>query len=181
MKPFNERGKGRHYKSPTTGQNLPSVTNILDCYPKQHALVHWAANRQKAFDVWAAYELHLRVESGAIAFANAEAYKKALDDYIGRQRAHVNELEKAGALGTKIHKAVEANMKIILGEDYEAQPDLEGAVLWAFMAFEDWWNQCSITPLQSEIFLCSDEYGYAGTTDLIAWVLTGSDNRHYVK
>jgi len=187
MKPFNVKGKGRHYKSPTTNQNLPSVTNILDCYPKQHALVHWSANRQKMFDVNAATELYSQLAAG-LEFSSADAYRKRLDEYIGKQRAHITELEKAGAIGSRIHKAVEANMKAaisdygkatgLIAESAKQRPqllvkpdDLDGAALWAYMAFEDWWNQCSITPLQSEIFLYSDEYGYAGTTDLIAEVV----------
>lgn len=169
-KPFNVKGKGRHYKSPETGQNLPSVTNILDCYPKQHALVHWAANRQKAMDVQAAYELQLRINSGAIAFATAESYKQHLDEYIGRQRAHIKELEKAGEIGSQIHKAIECDMKEILGVPHEPKQELEGAALWAYMAFEDWWKECEIKPIESEIFLFNDEHGYAGTTDLIAEV-----------
>lgn len=167
MKPFNVRGKGRHYKSPTTGQNLPSVTNILDCYPKQHALVHWAANRQKAFDVQAAFELYV---SGR-QFEDGKAYMKALDEYIGKQRAHVKELEKAGDLGTQIHKAIESDMKEILGIDFQRHPELEGPALWAYMAFQDWWDECDIAPLASELFVHSDELGYAGTVDLAAEVV----------
>lgn len=169
MKPFNVKGKGRHYKSPTTNQNLPSVTNILDCYPKQHALVHWSANRQKVFDVNAAYELFRSGEQ----FADADHFKKTLDEYIGRQRAHVKELEKAGNLGTRIHKAIESNMKMILDVPHEHRmipEELEGVALWAYMAFEDWWKECEIKPLEAEIFLHSDELGYAGTTDLVAEV-----------
>ena len=56
-KPYIVKGKGRHYKSPSTGKDLPSVTNILSCYPKQDALVRWSANQQKKLDVAASYEL----------------------------------------------------------------------------------------------------------------------------
>jgi len=166
MKPFNVKGKGRHYKSPTTNQNLPSVTNILKCYPKQEPLVRWAASIQITHDVQASYEFN----HPGRQFEDAESYKAAFKEYIGTPQ-HRRKLKKAGNIGKEIHKAIEADMKAILGQEAEPQEELEGAVLWAYMAFQDWWSQCDITPLESELFVHDDELGYAGTTDLAAEVV----------
>lgn len=39
---FNKRGMGRHYRHPTTGEEVPSVTNVIDVLSKP-ALPRWSA------------------------------------------------------------------------------------------------------------------------------------------
>lgn len=166
MKPINVKGKGRHYRSPETRNLLPSVTNILGCYPKQRVLVPWAANQQKELDVEAAFEVYQARKE----FRDAEHFRQVLDEHIGKRRKHKTELAKAGDIGTVVHEAIACDLKRELGLTIEDNPTLDGPALNSYISFQKWWAECEVEPIEVETFVFSDEMGIAGTTDLVAKV-----------
>lgn len=166
MKPYNIKGRGRHYPHPELGKTKPltSVTNILGCWPKQRLLVPWSAKMQKELDVEAAYELVQKYNGD---FVDAEHFKKTLDEYIGKRRKHRDEFKKAGDIGGAVHKTIEWRIKTQLGIPCEDPPTLDGPALWAYQSFETLWSECEILPIESEIFCYSDMDSYAGTADFL--------------
>jgi hypothetical protein len=159
MKPYNIKGKGRHYPHPELGKAKPlvSVTNILSCWPKP-LLVPWAAKMQKELDVEAAYELY----NSHMEFRDAAHFAKALDDHIGKRRKHKTELKKAGEIGGAVHKTIDCRIKTSMGLSCPDPPTLEGAALWAYMSFETLWLDLEVTPelmrlAWSSLTSCSNE------------------------
>ena len=161
-----ERGGGRYYEV-SEGRLLPSVTNILGVIGKP-ALIGWAAKTERemclraAADLWAEAPRDSRMER--------MVYLATLEARIGKQKAHVKELAKAGEIGTQVHALVEWNLKKELGLPVGEEPKIGDKALWAFMAWEDWRKQARLKPIDIERVVWSAQHGYAGTMDLLGEV-----------
>ena len=168
MKPFNIKGKGRHYPHPIHGEAkpLPSVTNILGAYPKQLFLTPWAAKKQNEL----ACEKSAEVYEWAVArrITDGKQFARELEAHIGKERKHKTEFERAGEIGTKVHGAIEFFIKNQMGLPCEEPETLEGEAMHSYMAFDDFWFQARPRPLYSELFVWNDTDEHAGTTDLVA-------------
>lgn len=81
---------------------------------------------------------------------------------------------QAAREGTQVHEGIE---KLLKGEKLEWVDEYGNArynlnVWKMLLKFQDFYNQVKPVPLASEMFLYSDEYGYAGTMDFLCEVGT---------
>lgn len=78
-------------------------------------------------------------------------------------------MRKAGEEGTQLHEAVDTLLK---GEEIEWMDDFGNArynqTVWEMiLKFTEFWNLANPTLIESEKFVYSDKFKYAGTTDLV--------------
>jgi len=137
----------RFYK--LNGKKLPSATTILSLLDKP-ALVQWAANQA----IEAVVQHIEGLDGGELTkekiLACVDAAKKSW-----RQTS-----QKALAVGTAVHSAIEIRLKS--GRDPADLPDQQ---LEAYMAFLEWLDAHHVEPVAVETTVYGD--GYAGTADLV--------------
>lgn len=132
------------------GQKLPSVTTILGILNKP-ALVPWAANAACDYILanLDAKETHTSIYLHSVVEAARKNYRT-----IGRQ---------AMDIGSTVHEIVHGYLKTGTEPKIDSEPVLAG-----FLAFLEWVDTHKVEPFESEITVYGD--GYAGTTDLVAFV-----------
>lgn len=71
---------------------------------------------------------------------------------------------EAAEKGTRVHRRLEQMLskKVFKTVPKDLKPYIE--------AFNNWYEQCQPELIESEKYLYSDKYGYAGTADLICWI-----------
>jgi hypothetical protein len=160
---------GRFYTitDPETGASVkyPSVTTILGVISKP-ALVPWAAREERLATSEAAAELYTELH-GKQQLPRS-MYLLALEQRLGKTKAHAKQLAKAAEIGSAVHARIEWGLKRLLGQRVGAEPVLEDAALWAFMAYEDWAKAVQLRPRFIEQTVYSRQHQYAGTMDLLA-------------
>jgi hypothetical protein len=163
-----QRGRFYHITDPVTGevQQLPSVTTILNCINKP-ALVGWAAKEERLAVSDAAADLYADTVRLPHQLPRA-AYLLALEQRLGKTKAHVKALAKASEIGTQAHRLIEWTLKRDLGQVVGPEPTVVDAALWAVMAFQDWARAVQLTPRAIEQTVYSRAHAYAGTMDLLA-------------
>lgn len=124
------------------GRKYPSVTTILQVLAKP-ALIHWAAKTSASL-----------VLDDPMQYDTAE--KAAGGIYAAR--------DKAADRGSMVHSLIEALFKQAPVET-ETMPD---HVLGYYKAFGAWVRAVQPKPVYAEATVYNDEFGYAGTTDLVA-------------
>lgn len=138
----------RYYRR--NGNFYPSITYILQCYPKGKHFEDWL--KQVGYSA----------------------------DTIVR---------RAGDEGTKVHNLIElylTGVKINL-LDSKGNLNYEPNIWSMFLKFVEWWETWNPTLIESEIFLFSDEYKFAGTTDLVCeingerWIIDFKTSNHLHK
>lgn len=131
------RGTINELEGKLENEFVPSVTWIASYYPKGIAFYKWLAD--KGWD-------------------EAESLKAS-----------------AGNKGSKIHQAIE---KLLNGEEIRMESkflnkesnieeELTAEEYEAIMSFVDWYNEVKPEIISAEQVVFNDEYGYAGTIDLI--------------
>ena len=98
------------------------------------------------------------------------AYLVTLRSRLGVVKAHTKELAKAGDIGSQTHALIEWTMRTQLMQKVGPSPRITDAAQWAFMAWEDWRKSVKLKPIFIEQTVYSENYGYAGTMDLLAEV-----------
>lgn len=160
---------GRFYAIPNddgTTTRMPSVTTILQAIAKP-ALVHWAASQERQLVSEAAADLY--ADLAASPQLPRSMYALALEQRLGKTKAHVKALAKAGDIGSQCHAAVEWALKAqLLGVAAGVAPPMVDAARLAFGAFQDWARAVALTPHAIEQTVFSRTHGYAGTMDLLA-------------
>jgi hypothetical protein len=152
----------RFYPCPD-GVDRVSVTTVIGVLAKP-ALIGWAAKEERNLVLDAAAEF--LVESKEVV--NPREYRKFLEARLGAQKAHVKKLRAATDIGSAVHEKIEWTLRGELQQAVGPEPQLEGAALWAFMAWEDWRKSVNLVPVQIEQMVYSVKHGYAGTLDLFA-------------
>jgi hypothetical protein len=160
-------GRFYHITDPVTGNvaQYPSVTTILNCISKP-ALVPWAAKAERELVSEAAAELYADLH-GTPQLPRS-MYQLALEQRLGKTKAHIKELTKAAEIGSAIHAAIEWQLKRQLGQRVGAEPMLSDEARWGLMAFEDWAKAVQLRPRAIEQTVWSRTHLYAGTLDLLA-------------
>ena len=148
-------------------RELPSVTTILQIVAKP-ALVAWSAKVERELVTSASADLYEDV-AGTPRMSRA-AYLITLRNRLGIQKAHVKELAKAGDIGSQAHALIEWTMRTQLMQKVGPSPRITDAAQWAFFAWEDWRKSVKLKPIFIEQTVYSENYGYAGTMDLLAEV-----------
>lgn len=144
---FNKRGMGRHYRHPVTGDEVPSVTSVIDCLAKP-ALVGWASK-----------------ETARYAFRNRKALA-ALDDEEAAldllKGAPYKTREKRADVGSTVHAIAEA-----LAQD-EPLPEFGSEEESYANGFLQWVADHDVRFHAVEVTVFDVEGGYAGTFDFDA-------------
>jgi predicted RecB family nuclease len=156
---------GRYYEL-ADGTRYPSVTSILQVIGKP-ALINWAANVERTMVTEAAANLYADLPLDAPRM-NRLAFLATLASRVGQEKAHEKAKVKAGEIGSEAHARVEWEIRTQLGQKAGPEPMVQGPALWAFMAFQDWWKEAGLRPVFLEQSIYSQQYGYAGTMDLLA-------------
>ena len=149
----NVRGKGRHYKHPTTGELVPSVTNVIGILDKP-ALPRWSAKMVAETAYRMRHALPEMDESEAVDMLKGSPWSKS---------------KRAADRGTDIHGYLEARLNSWEPEELSDEAEQYRA------AAEDWLGQ-DIEVIETEQTMFHPYY--AGTCDLVAridGVLTVAD------
>ena len=93
-----------------------------------------------------------------------------LQDDLGKEKAHIKELAKAGEIGSQVHALIEFTLRMELCEKVGPSPALEPKAQFAYAEWQKWRQSVKLKPLMVEFTMVSHKYGYAGTADLLAEV-----------
>lgn len=167
-KQAHDTDQGRYYTHPVTGEQLVSITNVLDSLSKP-ALVPWAAKitAEKAVDM-----LPLLVASALVP----KCKPKRVADECGRcTQCVVNTIkrevkvvrETAADLGTRVHDHAEAHLTgRALMRDEEVQPFLA-----QYLRFLDDFDIDITKHIEAaELTVANPPLGLAGTLDVMAYL-----------
>lgn len=149
-----------------TTSRYPSVTTILGCINKP-ALLNWSASQERLACAEAAADLY-EVTAQLPHQLPRAAYLLSLEQRLGATKAHLKTLAKAAEIGTAVHGKVEWALHRMAGQIVSAEPQLADEGEWAFMAWQDFARDVSLTPVCVEQVVWSREYEYAGTLDHVA-------------
>lgn len=159
------RETGRFY--PIHGAEHPSVTSILQVIDKP-ALVHWAANEERACFQDALLAVLARKEK----LTRGQILDAVIAASSGVKAMHRKNRE-ALAIGTAAHALIEWHTRKMLGEKVGPEPaDIPEKAVWAVEAWKDWCRSVDFTPIAVEqtVYCCESTCGFAGTFDWIAKV-----------
>ena len=146
------------------GQQLPSVTTVLDIIAKP-GLGPWYAKEERRF--FEAAMLEVLAKPGA---RDPEYVLTAVAEAVSGIRAADREKQKAAAIGTAVHAGIEWQLRTMLGEDAGPEPTLPDPAVWAVESWKDWAKSVDLEPLTIERTVYCDDCRYAGTMDLYARV-----------
>jgi hypothetical protein len=147
-------GTGHWYK--VDGRKSDGVTTLIKNGRPNHNLIGWAARETAEYVA----------DNPDVVEALREAGRPALVGALSK--IHTGVLQAAGRRGTKVHKAAE---KLIIGEEVEYDDEIAGHVE-AYIQFLDEWR---VNPILVECIVASRTWGYTGTTDIVADIVTPGD------
>lgn len=147
-------GKGHWYR--VDGRKADGVTTLIKNGRPNHALIGWAARETAEYVA----------DNPEIVAALADTGRPPL--VAALSKIHTAVLHKAAARGTALHAVAE---RLARDEEVEYDDDLAGHVE-AYVMFLDQWQ---VRPVLVEAVVASRRWGYAGTTDLVADVVTPGD------
>jgi hypothetical protein len=144
----------------------PSVTTILGAAIAKPALIAWSASVERAAAAEAAADLYQELHG--TAQLPRSMYLLALEQRVGKQKAHTKALAKAAEIGSAAHGWVEYHLKSALGKPAGREPILSDESMAAAVAFMDFQREVQLQPhfVEQTVFSRSNEY--AGTLDLCA-------------
>lgn len=152
------------------GRKLPSITNVVGVLDKP-ALVPWAAGKER--DAAIAAAKRLRAEGAFASGITDEEFDAIFREAMGSAKAHVKELESAGAIGTSIHEQIERGLRKEMdlpafkrGASTLSEASKEAART-AYASYEEWKVKSQFKPRMIEQMVYSLEHGYAGTFDVL--------------
>lgn len=140
------------------GIEYPSVTTIL----KQ-----WDAGKSGALMGWAVKMMAEYLQAQADPKGNILITKDEVVDVFKKAKAwHKTKKSEAAELGSEVHNLIEVYLK---GQKVEGLIEANPKLLSPFTAFKAWQNSIGFEKvIQSEHVVYSNNYGFAGTLDLIA-------------
>jgi hypothetical protein len=142
-----ETAKG-HYYQDASGARVPGVTTIQDKGLPKPALINWAgdATAEYALDHWD----ELSAMPPAARLKRLKAGRYEIKDAAARR-------------GTEVHKAAE---QLLAGKDVQVPDEIAGHV----ESYARFLDQFDVQPVHVEFSCVSYKWGYAGTSDLCAWL-----------
>src|SRR4030081_3390483 len=130
------------------GQQLPSVTTVLDIIAKP-ALGPWYAKEERRYFETAMLEVLSRPGARDPEFVLA-----AVAEAVSGVKAADREKQKAAAIGTAVHAGIEWELRRQLGEDAGPAPRLPEAAAWAVESWKDWARSVNFEPFAIERTVC---------------------------
>lgn len=166
---YQNPGKGRYYRHPISGEEWPSVTNVLDTAVAKPALQGWAAKLTTA----KAWQLLPRMVAVS---RKRDCQAKRADMRCGNCREclsmemkaeHRIVRDMARDLGDRIHKRVEAH---VLDKPAPEDAEVEPFALQAIRFFNDYGVDFERDVEAAEATVLNRAAGYGGTGDLWVWL-----------
>lgn len=156
-------GRSRRYRTPDG--EFPSVTTILKVLGlATEGLIKWSANEERKAVLEACAEVFAEgVDGGPAEFADA------VEQRIGKARAHQKQLTKGAEVGSAIHQEIQRQTMMMLGGPVTMPGPMPDAAQLAVMAWSDWLKDSGLRPFRAEQTVWDAELGYAGTIDLLAY------------
>ena len=152
---YQNPGRGRYYRHPVTGEEWPSVTNVLDTAVAKHAFKPWAA-KITAAKAW-------QMLPQMVAASRKPTEQERLTKLIKGEHKVIS--DTAADLGDRVHKRVEAH---VLGTPNPEDPEVEPFALQALRFFDDFGVDFERDVEATEATIINRTIGYAGTGDLWA-------------
>lgn len=172
-------GKGRWYIHPTTGEQWPSVTNVIDKAVNKPVLVPWAAKitASKAWDLLPQMVASFRIPDCEAKRA-ADRCGKCQTCITTEMKAEVRAVKDTAAdLGSRIHAHAEAHT---IGQPLGDDPEVEPFVAQLLAC----WAEHGIDPEHdieaAEMTVINRTDGYAGTGDLLVWMTLDGERGLYL-
>ena len=150
------------------GRTYPSVTTILSVINKP-ALGPWYAKMERERFTDAVFKAALDLEERGSRLSPEGLVKMVLKMVEGAKAGDV-EKSRAADIGTAAHALIEWHTRTMLGEDPGPEPRVPDAAMLAVESWKDWAKQVDFKPVAVERVVYSEQWGYAGTADWIAWV-----------
>lgn len=157
--------KRRTYTLPD-GREVPSVTTVLGNSIPKPWMAGWASRveREKVIEAAAkAYEQALEKPDPPSVFD----FKEGLLYILGKKRAHVGTLERAGEIGTEAHAWIEWSLRQEIGLLVGDEPKLSEPSSIAVRSWSEWRQSVRFTPVLMEHRWYSTRHGYAGSVDAL--------------
>lgn len=153
--PPNIQPKGSYYLHPDFGP-LIRTTAFLKAYGgKGEKIADWTGKKERRAAIAAGDVIYNQPERTA-------NFPAAVEAIMGQALAAVAEKEKAGDIGTAIHKRI----KFDLSGDQGTPPPLTENSTIGYMAYRQWWAQAGIQIVRSEQFVFCPKLQAAGTVDV---------------
>jgi hypothetical protein len=146
--------------------DMPRVTAVLKCAGLgTEGLIKWSANSERAAVLEAVGEL--------LITAPGQFTVSAVENRLGKARAHQRLLAKAGDIGAEIHGRIQWHLQRELGLKVGPEPSLSSPAAIGFSSWRAWWVGAKRKPVRIEQPVWDPEWGYAGTIDLLSEALPG--------
>ena len=164
--------KGQKYLTPEG--DFPRVTTKNKVVGLgTEGLIKWAANLERDAALEAA-EFVFNSDDNVPPMSTPEFVAK-VSARLGTARQHQRALQKGGDIGTEVHSAIQRFLADAMsGRKSPAVPMSDPAAI-AFQSWRVWWAGARLKPVRIEQVLWDPEWKYAGTADLIAECLSGSE------
>jgi hypothetical protein len=159
--------RGRFYDA--DGNKYPSVTTILSCVAKP-ALTFWSANVERAMVTEAAGDLYESLKGNPIS---KMSFLMQLSERIGKKKANQKLKEKAGEIGTQVHKLIEWTLRMQLCQKVGPSPEIGPEAQIAYLSWEQWRKSVNLRPISVESTVVSHKHKYAGTMDYLCAEVNG--------
>ena len=171
-------GKGRHYRHPRTGEQWPSVTNVLDFAVAKHNLVPWAAKitAEKAWDeLPRMVALSRKPDQGCAKKKPGDRCGNCSFCLLSEIKAEIKVVRDTAAdLGTRVHAQAEA---MVLGRPIGADAEAEPFVKQLLRFWNDFDVNISSDFEAVEATVINRAFGYAGTLDCLMWLTIDGHRR----
>ena len=176
----NVPGKGRWYFHPTTGEQWPSITNVLDVAVSKPALVPWAAKitAAKAWNELPRMVTQSRTRTSCEAKRSDQRCGKCWDCLNREIKSEVQIVKDMAAdLGTRVHAIAEA---YVLGKPTPADEEAQPFVKQLLRFYNDFDVNLDQDIEAAEVTVVNRRQGYAGTGDVLLWLTLDGKRRLYV-
>jgi len=150
---YQNPGRGRYYRHPITGEEWPSITNVLDTAVSKPALVPWAA-KITAGKAW-------QMLPQMVYTSRRPIEREALNKEIKSEIRIVKDM--AADLGSRVHAICEAQ---VLGTPTPSDPEAEPFAEQAMRFFDDFGVDLEKDVEAAEATVINRTAGYSGTGDL---------------
>lgn len=165
---------GRFYD--TNGRKLPSVTTILGALAKP-ALVGWAAREERNALLASSYIAYKEeVAAMGLEVLDAGEWQRRVLEVNGDQQAHRRAMSTAATIGSTVHEAIERALRIEIETGVATElieppaGEHQVKVTECLDKWVEWRRQVDLRVIAVEKRLASQDYGFAGTLDLLAEV-----------
>lgn len=151
-------------------RDFPRTTHVIDYLDLKGAngqrrsenLIKWAANQEREAVIEAVVMAAEQTPYVPGQRITHREFKEGIEKRLGPARKHQKLLEKAGEIGTAVHKAIQAYT------NHGSTAEITEEVAPAFHQWLTWRDTSGLKTLAVEIKIYEPERGYAGTIDEIA-------------